>query len=172
MRALVARLLGDGRVSRILLRPHPKNLWVALDAWIDAQSDSRLRRSPGGSVFSDIEASDIVLAGNSSVLAEAVPAGRPGGYVRGLDHGSTDLHAFVARGLIYPYDDAVGCDPDAMLRFYGRADWPSVLRLFANVDEDETTVAARVCDAMRELAASHRTVNEDDAHDGRPTLHL
>jgi hypothetical protein len=167
LRALVARLLGDARVARILLRPHPKNLWVGLDAWLDAENDSRLCKSSGGSVFKDVEASDIVLAGNSSVLVEAVLAGRPGGYVRGLDHGSTDLHAFVARGLIYPYDDAVGFDPDAMLRFYGRPDWPSVLRLFANVDEDEATVAARVCDAMRALAASHRTVNEDGAQDGR-----
>jgi hypothetical protein len=172
LRALVARLLGDGRVSRILLRPHPKNLWVGLDAWIKAQSDSRLCKSSGGSVFKDIEASDIVLAGNSSVLVEAVLAGRPGGYVRELDHGSTDLHAFVARGLIYPYTEEVGFDLDAMLRFYRRPDWPSVLRLFANLDEDETTVAARVCGAMRELDASYRrTVNEGDAHDGRPPRH-
>lgn len=168
LRALVARLLGDPRVSRILLRPHPKNLWVGLDAWLDAQGDSRLRRSSGGSVFADIEASDIVLAGNSSVLVEAVMAGRPGGYVRGLDHGSVDLHAFVARGLIYPYDDTTDFDPDAMLHFYRRPDWPSALRLFANVDEDETTVTARACEAMRELAASHRTVNTGGAHDGQP----
>ena len=167
LRALVARLLGDPRVSRILLRPHPKNLWVGLDAWIDAQSDSRLRRSPCGSVFADIEVSDIVLAGNSSVLVEAVTAGRPGGYVRGLDHGSADLHAFVARGLIYPYTEEVGFDPDAMLHFYRRPDWLSALRLFANVDEYETTVAARAGDAMLELAASPGTNNEDGAHGGR-----
>lgn len=161
-RAHVARLLGDPRVARIITRPHPKNLWVGFDAWLASQSDSRLQGSSGGSVFEDIEASDIVLAGNSSVLVEAVLAGRPGGYVRGLDYGSTDLHAFVKRGLIYPFDDASGFDPDAMLGFYLRPDWPEVLRLFANVDEDETTVAARVSEAMRELAESGRKVVSQD----------
>jgi hypothetical protein len=155
LRAVVTQLRGDSRVSRILIRAHPKNLWVGLDAWIAAQRDSRLQRSSGGSVFRDIEASDIVLAGNSSVLVEAVTAGRWGGYFGGCDYGSTDLHAFVARGLIYPYDAEVGLDPDAMFCFYRRPDWPVVLRLFANIDEGETTVAARACETMRELSVSH-----------------
>lgn len=158
LRSVVAHLLGHARVSRIHVRPHPKNLWVGFDAWIAAQNDARVQRCTGSSVFEDIEASDVVLAGNSSVLVEAVTAGRAAGYVRGIDYGSTDLHAFVARGLIYPYDEASGFDPDAMHNFYRRPDWPAALRLFANIDEDETTVAARVCDAMRELAASGRTV--------------
>jgi hypothetical protein len=158
LRAVVARLLNDSRVSRIVVRAHPKNLWVGFDAWIASQGDSRVQRSFGRSVFADIEASDIVLAGNSSVLVEAVTAGRPCGYVRGIDYGSTDLHAFVARGLIYPYDAASGFDPDAMLGFYQRPGWPTVLRLFANVDEDETTVAARACEGMRELALSGRRI--------------
>ena len=70
----------------------------------------------------------------------------------GLDCGSPDLHSLVARGLIYQFDDRLGLDPDAMLRFYRRPDWPAVLRLFANVDEDEASVAARAAAAMRELA--------------------
>jgi hypothetical protein len=155
LRDLLARVLGDPRVSRILVRPHPKNLWVGLDAWIASRRDPRLHRSSGGSVFRDLEASDIVLAGNSSVLIEAVTAGRPSGYVPGLDHGSPDLHAFVARGLIYPIDNQPGFDPDAMLRFYQQPGWLNALRLFANIDEDEASVAARVGAAMRELALPH-----------------
>jgi hypothetical protein len=42
-----------------------------------------------------------------------------------------------------------------MQRFYRRPDWPNVLRLFANIDEDEASVAACAAAAMRELAASH-----------------
>jgi len=155
LRAVVERLTGDPRVSRVLVRPHPKNLWVGLDAWIASLNDERVRRCAGGPVFRDIEASDIVLGGNSSVLVDAVTAGRPAGYVPGLDYGSHDLHAFVARGLIYPMDDRLGFDPDAMLRFYHRPDWPAALRLFANVDEDEASVAARAAAVMRELAALH-----------------
>lgn len=154
LRALIERLLGDPRVSRILVRPHPTNLWTGLDTWIASRNDARVRRNSSGPVFRDLEASDIVLAGNSSVLVEAVTAGRPSGYVPGLDYGSPDLHAFVARGLIYPIDDDLGFDPDAMLRFYQRPGWPTVLRLFANIDEDEASVAAQVGAAIRELVVS------------------
>jgi hypothetical protein len=82
--------------------------------------------------------------------------------VKGIDYGSHDLHEFVARGLIYPLDDDAGFDADAMLRFYQRADWPTVLRLFANIDEDEASVEAQVGVAMRELAVSHGASVRDD----------
>ena len=68
-----------------------------------------------------------------------------------------DLHQFVARGLIYPIDEELSFDPDALLRFYQRPDWPDVLRLFANVDEDEASVAAQAAAAMRELALAQGT---------------
>jgi len=159
LRSLVERLLGDPRVSRILIRPHPTNLWTGLDAWIAARNDRRLRRASGGSVSRDLEASDVVLAGASSVLIEAVTAGRPGGYVSDLDYGSPDLHEFVARGLIYPIDDELSFDPDAMLRFYQRPGWTDALRIFANIDEDEKSVAARVGAAMRELLSDLQKEN-------------
>jgi hypothetical protein len=152
LRDLVGRLLEDPRVSRVLVRPHPKNLWRGLRDWVATSREPRLALSPCGTVFQDIAASDVVLAGNSSVLAEALTAGRPAAYVNGLDHGSPDLHAFVARGLVYRYRDERGLDPDAMQRFYRRPDWPAALRLFANVCEDEATVAARTRGALREVA--------------------
>ncbi len=155
LRALVERLLGNARVGHIIVRPHPKNLWPGLDAWLAARNEPRLRRSYDIAVRRDIEACDIILAGNSSVLVDAVTAGRPAGYVAGIDHGAPDLHEFVVRGLIYPMGDDYDFAPDAMLRFYRRPDWPAVLRLFANIDEDEATVAARVAVACRELAATH-----------------
>jgi hypothetical protein len=94
---------------------------------------------------------DVVLAGNSSVLAEALTAGRPAAYVPGLDHGPSDLHAFVARGLVCQYCDERSLDPDAMQSFYLRPDWSDTLRLFANVCEDEAAVATRAKEALREL---------------------
>src|SRR5262249_3734958 len=148
---LIERLLGDARVARVLVRPHPTNLWTGLDAWIASRNDPRLRRSRIGPVFSDVKEVDIVLAGNSSVLVEAVTPGRPSGYVQGLDYGSPDLHDFVARGLIYPVADDLGFDPDAMLRFYRCPSWSRALHLFANIDEDEVSVQTRAGAAMRLL---------------------
>jgi hypothetical protein len=153
LRAVVGRLQKSPRVSSILVRPHPKNLWLGLDAWIESLNDRRVRRSPGGPVFRDVEASDIVLGGNSSVLVEAVIAGRPSGYVQGLDHGPADLHSFVARGLIYGMDDDLNFDPNAMLTFYQHPRWLDAFKLFANVDEDEVSVLARVAAAMRDLVS-------------------
>lgn len=152
--ALVDRFVGDSRVSRVLIRPHPKNLWVGLDAWIASRKDQRVQRSSCGSVFRDIQQSDVVLAGNSSVLIDAVTAGRPSAYVHGLDNGSPDFHALVAQGLIYPIDRDLNFDPDAMLRFYQRPAWSTVLRTFANIDEAEDSVARRTVAIMRELAGS------------------
>jgi hypothetical protein len=156
LRALVGRLLADGRVSRVLLRPHPKNLWRGLEEWVSARGEPGLSLSAGVGVFEDIAASDLILAGNSSVLAEALTAGRPAAYVRGLDHGSDDLHAFVARGLVYEYADGRGLEPDAMQSFYLRPDWPAALRLFSNLDEDEASVTSRTGDALREIAKASR----------------
>ncbi|HWS90030.1 MAG TPA: hypothetical protein VN282_23885 [Pyrinomonadaceae bacterium] len=151
MRGLVGRLLDDARVLGVLIRPHPKNLWRGLEEWVASRREPRLSLSKGRPVFRDIAASDLVLAGNSSVLAEALTAGRPAAYVRGIDYGSYDLHAFVARGLVYEYSDDRGLDPEAMQRFYLRPDWPASLRLFANVDEDEASVALRTSAALREI---------------------
>src|SRR5262245_47472766 len=160
---LLERLLENRRVARILIRPHPTNLWEGLDAWIASRKDSRVRRSTGGSVARDLATSNIVLAGNSSVLIEAVTSGRPGGYVPGLDRGSPDLHAFVARGLIYPLGEGLDFDPEAMLRFYQKRGWPEVLRLFANIDENEESVVAQAAAAMRELVMLHLGAPRGDA---------
>jgi hypothetical protein len=150
-RKLVRQLLTDTRVSEVLIRAHPTNFWKGLPDWVASQNDARLRLSNGLSMSTDLEASDIVLAGNSSVLIESVVAGRPAGYVRGLDCGPDDLHGFVAEGLIYPANDDFPLEPEKMLAFYGRPEWGAALRVFANVDEDETRVAARFGAALREL---------------------
>jgi hypothetical protein len=155
LREVVQCLRCHPRVSRILIRPHPKNLWLRHDRWIASLNDAKVRRSWNGSVIRDVEGCDIVLGGNSSVLVNAVIAGRPTGYVPGLDHGSADLHAFVGRGLIYPIDNNNGrfcLDPEALLSFYQRPAWPTVLRLFANVDETEESVAVRTIAIVRDIA--------------------
>jgi hypothetical protein len=160
LHTLIDHLLEHPVVSRILIRPHPKNLCVDLDKSIARRSDSRLLKMFAETVFSDIEKVNIVLGGNSSVLVDAVTSGRPAGYVPGLDSGSQDLHGFVASGLVCTVE--VGPVPfnlDAMLRFYQRPGWSTVLRQFANVEEDDAAVADRAVEIMRALATSTRRVD-------------
>lgn len=65
---------------------------------------------------------------------------------------------------VYPIRDGAGFDPEAMLRFYRRPDWPTVLKLFANIDEDEETVVRQVAAIIREFAVSHGETAGGDAH--------
>lgn len=155
LQALVTQLLSEANVSSIRIRPHPKNLWVGLGDWVASQRDPRLCLSLGASVFEDVKSVDLALAGNSSVLVDAVTAGRPSGYISGLDHGPYDMHRFVECDLIYPMQDesdSFRWNPDSMLRFYQRPGWLNVLRDFANIDEDENTVGLRMAARLRQLA--------------------
>jgi hypothetical protein len=138
----------------VLLRPHPYNMWKGLGAWTAGLGDPRVEVGADGNVFGDIARCDLVLAGNTSVHIEALLAGKPSAFVRGLDHGGEDLHRVVERGLVYALDASLRVDPDAMLAFYRRPEWPAVLRLFANVDEDEATVLRRASAVMQELAVA------------------
>ncbi|HKN84421.1 MAG TPA: hypothetical protein VJW17_13325 [Pyrinomonadaceae bacterium] len=156
LQALVRRLLSEANVSALRIRPHPKNLCAGLEDWVAAQRDPRLALSSDVSVFQDVKSVDLVLAGNSSVLIDAVSAGRPSGYMVDLDHGPDDLHRFVECGLIYSMADESGSfhwNPDSMLEFYQRPCWLNVLRYFANIDEDENTVGLRMAAKLRQLAA-------------------
>ena len=156
LHALVRHLLSQPDVSLIRIRPHPKNLYVELSNWVAAQNNLRLCISSGGSVFNDIRSVDIVLAGNSSVLIDAVTAGRPAGYIPDLDHGPHDLHQFVQHGLIYQVSD-FSWSPDSMLRFYNAPGWLNVLRNFANIDDDKTTIATRLADTICDLLNESRS---------------
>ena len=159
LRQLTAELLKVG-VRRVLIRPHPKNLCVGLQKWIQSLKDSRVILSSGGaSVSNDIKQVDVVLGGNSSVLVDAVTAGRPAAFVANLDHGPPDLHRFVASGLVYSFDDegkTINWDPQSMLRFYRRPAWQTRLRVFANIDEDKEEMQERAIAIMRELALKTR----------------
>lgn len=149
LKSLVDNLISNDRIARILIRPHPKNLWTHIDSWISSHGDARLYKSCESTVIDDLKAIDMVFGGNSSVLIEAVTAGVPSAYIDHLDHGSADLHGFVAAGLIY----RSGVDPDLndVLHFYQRPEWLDTLRCFANIDEDEATVLANTILWIRQL---------------------
>jgi len=144
---LIRQLLANSRTEKILIRPHPKNLFIEFDDWITSLNDSRVSRSFNDSLSDDLKECDVVFGGNSSVLVEAVTAGCPGGYIYGLDYGSTDLHEFVARGLIFPTENII--DFDLLFDFYREPAWLETLRLYANVNETKDSVAEQFRDALR-----------------------
>ena len=81
-----------------------------------------------------------------------VTAGVPNAYVDDLDHGPTDLHGFVAAGLLYRSN--IDPDLDEIPDFYQRPGWQKILRRFANVDDDESAVLAETVKAIDDLRSS------------------
>jgi hypothetical protein len=152
LRCLIDQLRAKSWVSRIVVRPHPTNLWAGLESWIDRTGGIRLSLSANRNLCLDLETCDIVLAGNSSVLVDAVVAGKPAGYVAGLDYGTVDLHEFVKTGLIPPISlGGGGLDLHSLQSFYQRPGWSAVLRRFANVDEEQSRVLTRFAASLRKM---------------------
>jgi hypothetical protein len=149
--SFVLALLGDTRVKRILVRPHPVNLWPGLAGRLMAIGDGRVCLSAGGSIFADVHECDLVVAGNSTVHVEAVVAGKASCYLRGLDHAPHDVQSFVRAGLVYELSATCRLDPSDVMRFYARREWPGILRRYANVDQDEAELAHIVAAALRDL---------------------
>src|SRR4030095_1648153 len=108
-RKLIKLLLDHPRVDSIVVRPHPKNLWRQLNLWVDSLNDLRVSVSSGKSLSEDLRKVDVVLGGNSSVLIDAVVAGRPAAYVSDLDHGPYDLHRLFERGFMWGLDSSSFC---------------------------------------------------------------
>lgn len=154
LKVLVENLLANDRVSRVIIRPHPKNLWPQMDSWIASHDAGRLCKSREATALDDVKGLDVVFGGNSSVLIEAVTAGVPSAYVDRLDHGPPDLHGLVAAGLIYRSN----VDPtlDELLDFYRQPGWEQRLRRFANLDQDESTVIANTVNAIAGLRTCTR----------------
>jgi hypothetical protein len=152
LKTLIENLLANDRVARILIRPHPKNLWRDFGSWIASCGDTSLYQSCKTTVLEDLKGLDVVFGGNSSVLIDSVMAGVPSAYVDGLDHGSPDLHRLVATGLIYRSE--INPDLDELQRFYQQAGWHQTLRTFANIDEDESAILAKALNVIAELRSS------------------
>jgi hypothetical protein len=151
--SVVRALLRDATVQRILVRPHPVNLWSGLVRCLTAMNDPRIRLSTGNSLLDDVRECDFVLAGNSTVHVDAVVSGTPACYVRGLDHAPYDAQSFVREGLVYELERADAFDPAGVEDFYAREQWPTVLRRYANIDQSDADLAPIVAAAMSELAA-------------------
>ena len=148
----VRALVADARIGAVFVRPHPVNLWTGLARCIRAVGDRRVSVLSGRSLEADLRECDLVLAGNSTVLLDAVVAGCPAGYVRGFDHGPYDVQDFLRDGVIHEVDPQASIDPDDVAGFYLREGWHAVLRRYADVDRGDADVARTVRQAVRQLS--------------------
>ena len=151
-RALTHRLLANKRISRVVVRPHPKNLWRELTTFLNSLDQKRILKVADARVWNDLDDVDLVFGGNSSVLIDAIVAGKPAVFVPNLDSGSNDIHQLVSSGLVCQFQAELN-DFSSLLDFYKRATWPQTLRWFADVDDDQEKVAEQFCGRMSELAA-------------------
>jgi hypothetical protein len=147
-------LLADRRIAKVLVRPHPVNLWRGLAHAIASLDPTRVQLQSSNLLTNDLMRCDLVVAGNSTVLLDSVVAGRPACYVRGFDHGPYDVQSFVRDGLVYELTDVRAIDYDAITSFYVRPEWPRVLSRYADIDRDHEAVAADVRAAVRALIGS------------------
>lgn len=138
----------DPRVGRIIIRPHPVNLWRDLSARVASLGDARIGLRTDTCLTGDLARCDVVVAGNSTVLLDAVVAGRPGCYVSGLDHGPHDVQDFVKDRLVYEWHAPSRLDLRAIEHFYIDRDWPRILRSYADVDRSGEEVAVAVRAAL------------------------
>jgi hypothetical protein len=156
--ASVYALLGDPRTQRVLIRPHPINLWPGLAEAVASLDDPRVTVQSSTQLHDDLRGCDLVLGGNSTVLLDALIAGTPACYVRGLDHGPHDVQDFVRDGLVYELPQLSPIDAAAIARFYSRREWPAILRRYAAVDVSPDEVERAVRFAWPGTASTIRSV--------------
>lgn len=152
----VQALLTDVRVTDVRVRPHPVNLWPGLAGRIASFGDNRVRLLSAQSLDAGLRECDLLLAGNSTVLLDALVAGCPACYVRGLDHGPYDVQGFVRDGLVCELAQPSAIDYDAIAGFYRRDGWPRVLRHYADIDRDDIEVGQAVRAAVKGMIADDR----------------
>ena len=149
----VRALAQDASVRQVIVRPHPVNLWRGLERTMASLDDPRIGVQSSG-LACDLERCDAIVGGNSTVLLDAVVAGRPACYVSGLDHGPYDVQEFVQSGLVAEWRPSRPLDWGALARFYPRSGWSAVLRRYADVDCDEHQMAADVRAAIDAATAT------------------
>ena len=151
----VQALLTNDRVAEVLVPAHPVNLWPRLAGRMASLGDRRVRVLSERPLAADVRECDLLLAGNSTVLLDAVIAGCPACYVPGFDHGPHDVQGFVRDGLVCELQHSWSIDDGAIRRFYERDGWPAVLRRYADVDRDDAEVARAVGAAVNSMVGGH-----------------
>jgi hypothetical protein len=145
----IAALLENPRVERVVIRPHPANLWKSLATTASQFPADRVRVA--GSHEQGFANLDLVVCGNSSVHVDALVEGVPSVKAAGLDHTPDDALPFADDGLLFAANDADYLDLDVVMRHYTQPEWPALLRHHTNIDDDAADVATAIRCALRDL---------------------
>lgn len=151
--AWIRALLANPRISRVLVRKHPANLWADLPSALAAFPADRVGLTANTSSFADVRACDVVVAGNSSVHLDALAMGVPSIYVRTFDHEADTVLTFASDRVVAAVDEIRDLDLDDVARFYAAPSWTDRMRRHVNIDESDEQVSAQTRAAFAELAA-------------------
>ena len=149
----IRRLRESLRPRRVLLRLHP-NLEMRDPHWRRALASPDVVVSDGGRTLEeDLDASDLVVAGNSSVHLGALKRGVPSAYDPRLDDAPDDYYRFVEMGIVprlaSELSPSASC---ASLRaFFEDPQWAARFARFDAGYLDPEARAREVREALREL---------------------
>ena len=158
LRALVSELQGQDWCETIRVRQHPAKI-VQSDCSALSMEFANVQLSDSESLEHDIDACDIVICGNSTVVMETLRASRPVVYVKSLDSLPYDYARFVVNGLIPEYrqlmDESI---LDLIHDHYLNIAWTSKMQRFdASYLQDEKFITATMTKSVKKLIARYDT---------------
>lgn len=140
----LARLVADERISHVFVRPHP----ASPAGWYDALPKGIELRMALGPLAEDARKADLILAGNTSAVLEALKAGAPTVLWKSIDNVASDYYGFVAYRLVPTTNDPAALSFSAISAFFS-GDWTERMRYFDASYMADNTVDLRA--AMLEL---------------------
>lgn len=138
-------------IESIVIRVHPAEVVNA-----DMSGIGGFRVQPEISrtnpLSDDIERTDIVVCGNSSVVVEVLRGGRPVLYDHRVDDIVFDYNGYVGRELVTTYPKTIDGDVfEQMSRHYLSEDWRRKMRYFdAGYQKDEGAIARQFVAAVEQ----------------------
>lgn len=130
-RDTVERLVGDILARRpgmrILIRHHPVAMLETDFSDLCARLPN-VRITLGSPLSDDIEASDMVVCGNSGVTLNVLRGGRPVAYLPALDELPLDYNGFLGAGLVPRMETWTEETYDELKAFYGNPGWADAMR--------------------------------------------
>lgn len=151
LEALVAQLLENPRVARVLIRPHPVKL-IKEDLSGLCTPDGRVQETAGTLLIDNVSLCDLAICGNSTVTIEVLRGGLPVFYDAALDACGHDLNGHLRRNLVPPLPERLDeAALEAAEAFYDDPEWLGRMRYFdASYRGDEAEMFRRLAVGIRE----------------------
>lgn len=121
----LSRLLGDKRVERLFVRPHPASPL----SWYDNLPAGVELRMPQEPLAEVARHADLIFAGNTSAVLEALKSGAPTILWESIDQLADDYYGFVRYRLVPTISDPLSLSLAEVCNFFS-GDWPVRMRYF------------------------------------------